>query len=161
VQVGEYLSTGAVIQTCNESGTIADLALFASQRTAGPLIRIYSNSVLKLLKLELKNPGSTPIRDIGLEVTAGRIRVIHDGGQRCDFEFSANRIPMRLTIEQNTNALISTVFVSDQDGALTVLKGELKARTGSKAEKLVRSGEQLRTNADEVTKLAPDAPECA
>lgn len=47
----------------------------------------------------------------------------------------------------------------DAKGTLTVLKGAVKASLGAGQPKLVQVGEQLRSDAKDVTKLPPDAPE--
>jgi len=157
LQIGDDLTTGAVLQTSSETGSMVDIGLSSSKRVTAPTIRMFSNSVLKLLKLELKNSGSTQVQEIGLEVTAGKARVIIDGVSTCDFEFNAI-VPMHLAIQRSKGSHEPTVFVFDAEGTVTVLKGEVKA-TGSKPEKVLRRGEQLRNNADDITKLPSDAPE--
>jgi hypothetical protein len=64
-----------------------------------------------------------------------------------------------LTVSGSTADHQETVFVFADTGSLTVLKGAVKASIGSGPEKLVRAGEQLRSDTNEITKLPPEAPE--
>jgi hypothetical protein len=120
---------------------------------------MFSNSLLKPIKLKSKKSGSVQARDIGLDVPAGQIRLSLDGVSDYEFEFGAGRITRRLAVLRNGGSPQETVFLVDAHGTLTVLKGVVQAGSGPGTRKPVHAGEQLRGDSEEVRSAPPEAPE--
>jgi hypothetical protein len=154
---GAEFGADAVLQT-NLKDSTADLALVGSDAGPQGRVRMFSDCILKVLQLNSKKSGSAQLRHIGLDVTAGRIRVSLDGVSQYDSDFSGART-MRMEVRPHDANPQETVFVFDAAGTLTVLKGAVKASIGAGQQKLVRLGEQLRSDANEVRRVPPDAPE--
>jgi hypothetical protein len=161
LQAGAEVSAALVLQTGIEDGSTADIALAGSDADAGGkcTIRMFSNSLLKPIRLKSKLSGSVQARDIGLDVPAGQIRLSLDGVSDYEFEFGAGRITKRLAVLRNGSSPQETVFVVDHSGTLTVLKGLVQAGNGSETRKPVHAGEQLRGDSEEVRPVPPEAPE--
>ena len=154
---GTELRAGSGVQTAVKDST-ADISLVAG--TGGQAtVRIYTNSYLNLIRLDFKQVGRGQSRDIRLGVAQGQIRVSLDGLSEYAFEIIGGKNPMRLVIPRNDARPQETVFVFGLPGTLTVLKGAIKASAGDGPERLIRAGEQLRSDADEVTRVPTEAPE--
>jgi hypothetical protein len=158
VRVGDELRAGSVLQTESKDSTTTDVELVGPDAHGWGKVRMYSNCVLKLLRLDLKKPGSGQASDVRIDVPVGKIRVSLDGDSDYVFALNPDSTPMRLTVARSVVGSKETVFLAAA-GSLTVLKGAVTASFGSGPEKLVRAGEQLRSDVNEVTKLPPDAPE--
>jgi hypothetical protein len=78
---------------------------------------------------------------------------------RYDIELIGGRTPVRVATRRSKADRQETVFVFALPGAITVLKGAVNVRTTTDQEKLVKAGERLLSEAAEVTKTRPDAPE--
>jgi len=159
VRVGAQFGAGSVLQTDSTENSMVDLEVRGSDAGGRGTVRMFSNSVLKLILLNSKKSGSAEARDIGLEVAAGQIRISLDGVSDYSFTLIYGGSSTRVTVPRSAAAARAeqTVFVFN--GSLTVLKGAVTASTGTGTEKMVHAGEQLRSGASEVTKTPPDAPQ--
>jgi hypothetical protein len=155
LRVGDELRTVSVLQTDSKGSSTADVELVGPDGHGWGKVRMFSNCVLKPLRLDLKKSGSGPATDIRFDVAMGQIQVSLDGGS--DYVFALNAA--RITPARSAANAKETVFLFASPGSLTVLKGAVTASFGSGPEKMVRAGEQLRRDGSEVTKLPPDAPE--
>jgi len=159
VRVGDELRAGSVLQTESKDSTATDIELVGADAHGWGKVRMYSNCVLKLLRLDLKRSGSGQASDIRFDVPVGKIRVTLDGDSDYVFALNPDSTPMRLSVARNVAGSKETVFIFAAGGPLTVLKGAVTASFGSGPERLVRAGEQLRSDANDLTRLPPDAPE--
>jgi hypothetical protein len=155
LRVGDELRAVSALQTDSKGSNTADVELIGPDGRSWGKIRMFSNCVLKPLRLDLKKSGSSQATDVRLDVPMGQIRVSVDGGS--DYVFALNEA--RITPALSVAARKEMVFVFASPGSLTVLNGLVTASFGLGPEKLVRAGEQLRHDASEVTKLPPEAPE--
>jgi hypothetical protein len=158
LRLGDKFSVGSVLQT-NSKDSTADFEVAMPDADGRGTLRMFSNCVLKLIALNSKTSGLVRTMDIGFDVPVGQIRVSVDGVPDYALALNANSFSMRLTIPRSTAGSQETVFLFAGTGSLTVLKGTVKASIGSGPAKLIRAGEQLRSDVNEITKLPPEAPE--
>lgn len=159
LRVGDEVGADSDLQTESKDSTTTDLEVMASDAGGRAAIRMYPNSVLKMIRLSLKKSGSVQARDIALNVPTGQIRVTLDGAYDYAFMLSANSFSIHVSLERSAAGSQQTVFAFSGTGSLTVLKGAVKTRIGSGPERLIQAGEQLREGVDKVTKTPPEAPE--
>jgi len=156
LRVGDQLGRDPVLQT-NIRDSTADIEVTGSDRGGRGAIRMFSNTVLRQIRLSSKKSDSVEARDILLDMPAGQIRISLDGVSAYAFTLINGSSPIRVTVPRRVAGPKETVFVFN--GSLTVLKGAVTASTGTGAEKVIQAGEQLRSGANEVTKTPPEAPE--
>ena len=153
---GDALIGYPVLQT-NLKDSTADIELVGPDARGPVWVRMFSNTLLREVRLNPTPSRSTKRTGILLDVAAGQIRISLNGASDYAFTLVRSDSGTRVTVPQ-TNAnpnQIAFVF----DGSLTVLKGTIQASVGGGREKLIHAGEQLRRGASEVTKTPPEAPE--
>jgi hypothetical protein len=91
VRVGDKLRADSVLQT-NLKDSTADVELVGPDAHGWGNVRIFSNCVVKLLRLDLKKSGSGQASDIRFDIPVGQIRVSLDGGS--DYVFAVNAMPL-------------------------------------------------------------------
>jgi hypothetical protein len=155
---GTELRAGFVVQTDAENAS-AIIGLDEMEAGGQVTIRMFTDSILKLIGLSSQKAGSVLVKTTRLEVAVGQIRVRLAGVADYEFEFSGANGLLRVTPARNQAAAQQTVFAFDGAGTLTVLKGSVNATAVAGAPKLVHAGEQLRKGADEVTNVPLAAPE--
>jgi hypothetical protein len=155
LRVGDELRAVSVFQTESKGSSFADVELVGPDGHGWGKVRMFSNCVLKPLRLDLKKSGSDQATDVRFDVAMGQIRVSLDGGS--DYVFALNAA--RITPARSVTGSKETVFLFASPDSLTVLKGAVTASFGTGPEKMVRAGEQLRRDGSEATKLPSDAPE--
>jgi hypothetical protein len=158
VHIGDEFTGDFVLQTDSTGSTAADIDVVGSD-AGRTTVRMFSNCVLKVPRLNSKMSGSAQARDISFNVPTGKIRVSLDGISDYVFLLEANSFSMRLTVDRNPKNPDETTFTFAGTGDLTVLKGSVKASVGSGPEIVICAGEQLLRGDDKVTKAPPDAPE--
>jgi hypothetical protein len=159
LRTGTELRAGSVVQTAAKDSAV-DISLARPDAGSRCTIHIYSNSMLNLAGLEAKTSGSLQTGNISLGLAQGMVRVTLGGALGFEYEIIGGAYTVRLKIPPNKVNSQGTVFLFDQSGRLTVLKGIVKASGHPTApEKEVNAGEQLRTENGEVKRLPREAPE--
>jgi hypothetical protein len=89
--MGDELRAVSVLQTDSKGSSTADIELVGPDARGWGKVRMFSNCVLKPLRLDLKKSGSGQATDIRFDVAMGQIRVSLDGGS--DYVFALNAAP--------------------------------------------------------------------
>ena len=104
---GTECTEGTMLQTEVKDSSV-DISLLVPGAAGQTTLRVLSNSVLSLIKLDFKNHGQS--REIRLDLVKGQLRVSLDGTSEYGFEIIGVKKPMHLAIPQNA-ARQETVFV--------------------------------------------------
>ena len=156
LRAGDELGGNPVLQTSSRD-SIVDFELTGPDALRRVAVRMFSNTVLRQIRLSSRTSGSVKTSDILLDVAAGQIRISLDGESEQSFTLAMGDTQTRVTVLHSSGDAKDTMFVFN--GTLTVLNGEVKASVGTGQEKAIHAGEQLRRGANEVTKTSPEAPE--
>jgi hypothetical protein len=146
LRVGDELRAGSVLQT-DKIDSSSELELVGPDGHGWGKVRMLSNCVLKLLRLDAKKLESGQATDVRLDVPVGQIQVRLDGG--FDYVFALNA--MRVTPARGAVSGKETFFLFTPPSYLRVFKGAVTASFGSGPEKLVRAGQDFRGDTNEIT----------
>jgi hypothetical protein len=155
LRVGDEFRAGSVLQTNSTGSTSAVVELVGPDGHGRGKVRMLSNCVLKLLRLDLKKSESGQATDVRLDVPVGKIQVRLDASSDYVFSLGAMRVTPARSVASK-----ETAFVFAPPSSLSLVRGAVTASFGSGPEKLVRAGQDFRGDTNEITESgAVDGPD--
>jgi hypothetical protein len=158
LRLGDELSPPFVLHTAAK-GSMADIRLGGDEPNAASTVRVFSNSVVSVIKLTSRGAGSAAVKEIELALISGQILLNLNSATETEVRLTGAKTPMRLISHRRADDPEGTVCLFKPSGALTVLTGSATVSTDAAKSQAVKAGEQLRGETGEVTKLPLDAPE--
>jgi hypothetical protein len=158
LHLGDELSPTFLLHTAAK-GSMVDIRLGGDEPNAASTVRVFSNSVMSVIKLTSRGAGSAEVKEIELALIAGQILLNLNSAAENEVRLTGAKTPMRLISHRRPADREGTVCLFKPSGALTVLQGSATVSTDVAKDQAVKAGEQLDGESGEVTKLPLDAPE--
>jgi hypothetical protein len=151
LQPGTKLGEGSVVETGFNNSTV-DIRLGGSDTNGQGAVHIFSNSVVRLIRLGSKAADLRQIRDIELGVLLGKARLSLDRSFQCDIQLGCGQVQLRVEVRQQDAGDEQAVLLFDA-GTLSVLKGTVQVAVGKGPQQMLHAGEQIQRDSAQVTKM--------